>query len=99
MEITRGKKNKKLLITTIIDRCELLKCSGCRNVAGDFCNLFNHYPFDGNEIPKHFIWNLNINSILYPNVETGVMEKLLTDGDLKFEFYVDRQNRKAERHF
>ena len=41
LEITRGKKNKKLLITTIIDRCELLKCSGCRNVAGDFCNLFN----------------------------------------------------------
>ena len=53
---------------------------------------FNHYPFDGNEIPEHFIWNLNINSILYPNVETGVMEKLLTDGGLKFEFYVDRQN-------
>ena len=53
---------------------------------------FNHYPFDGNEIPEHFIWNLNINSILYPNVETGVMEKLLTDGDLKFELYVDRQN-------
>lgn len=53
---------------------------------------FNYYPFDGNEIPEHFIWNLNINSILYPNVETGVMEKLLTDGDLKFELYVDRQN-------
>ena len=53
---------------------------------------FNYYPFDGNEIPEHFIWNLNINSILYPNVETGVMEKLLTDGGLKFEFYVDRQN-------
>lgn len=53
---------------------------------------FNRYPFDGNEIPQHFIWSLKINSILYPNVETGVMEKLLTDGDLKFEFYVDRQN-------
>lgn len=53
---------------------------------------FNYYPFDGNEIPEHFIWNLNINSILYPNAETGVMEKLLTDGGLKFEFYVDRQN-------
>lgn len=53
---------------------------------------FNYYPFDGNEIPEHFIWSLKINSILYPNVETGVMEKLLTDGDLKFEFYVDRQN-------
>ena len=39
--MTRGKKNKELLITTIIDKCELLKCSGCRNVAGDFCNLFN----------------------------------------------------------
>lgn len=53
---------------------------------------FNRYPFDGNEIPQHFIWSLKINSILYPNVETGVMEKLLTDGDLKFELYVDRQN-------
>ena len=53
---------------------------------------FNLYPFDGNEIPEHFIWSLKINSILYPNVETGVMEKLLTDGDLKFELYVDRQN-------
>ena len=53
---------------------------------------FNLYPFDGNEIPQHFIWSLKINSILYPNVETGVMEKLLTDGDLKFELYVDRQN-------
>ena len=53
---------------------------------------FNYYPFDGNEIPEHFIWSLKINSILYPNVETGVMEKLLTDGDLKFELYVDRQN-------
>ena len=53
---------------------------------------FNRYPFDGNEIPEHFIWSLKINSILYPNVETGVMEKLLTDGDLKFELYVDRQN-------
>lgn len=53
---------------------------------------FNRYPFDGNEIPEHFIWSLKINSILYPNVETGVMEKLLTDGGLKFEFYVDRQN-------
>lgn len=53
---------------------------------------FNYYPFDGNEIPEHFIWSLKINSILYPNVETGVMEKLLTDGGLKFEFYVDRQN-------
>lgn len=53
---------------------------------------FNRYPFDGNEIPEHFIWGLKINSILYPNVETGVMEKLLTDGDLKFELYVDRQN-------
>ena len=53
---------------------------------------FNYYPFDGNEIPQHFIWSLKINSILYPNVETGVMEKLLTDGDLKFELYVDRQN-------
>ena len=53
---------------------------------------FNRYPFDGNEIPQHFIWSLKINSILYPNVETGVMEKLLTDGGLKFEFYVDRQN-------
>lgn len=60
---------------------------------------FNHYPFDGNEIPEHFIWSLKINSILYPNVETGVMEKLLTDGDLKFESYVGRQNRKVERHF
>ena len=53
---------------------------------------FNLYPFDGNEIPQHFIWSLKINSILYPNVETGGMEKLLTDGDLKFELYVDRQN-------
>lgn len=53
---------------------------------------FNRYPFDGNEIPQHFIWSLKINSILYPNVETGGMEKLLTDGDLKFELYVDRQN-------
>lgn len=53
---------------------------------------FNYYPFGGNEIPEHFIWSLKINSILYPNVETGVMEKLLVDGDLKFEFYVDRQN-------
>ena len=53
---------------------------------------FNRYPFDGNEIPQHFIWSLKINSILYPNVETGVMEKLLTDGDLEFELYVDRQN-------
>lgn len=53
---------------------------------------FNLYPFDGNEIPEHFIWSLKINSILYPNVETGGMEKLLTDGDLKFELYVDRQN-------
>lgn len=53
---------------------------------------FNRYPFDGNEIPQHFIWSLKINSILYPNVETGVMEKLLTDSDLKFELYVDRQN-------
>lgn len=53
---------------------------------------FNYYPFDGNEIPEHFIWSLKINSILYPNVETGGMEKLLTDGDLKFELYVDRQN-------
>lgn len=53
---------------------------------------FNYYLFDGNEIPEHFIWSLKINSILYPNVETGVMEKLLTDGDLKFELYVDRQN-------
>lgn len=53
---------------------------------------FNYYPFDRNEIPEHFIWSLKINSILYPNVETGVMEKLLTDGDLKFELYVDRQN-------
>lgn len=53
---------------------------------------FNRYPFDGNEIPQYFIWSLKINSILYPNVETGVMEKLLTDGDLKFELYVDRQN-------
>ena len=53
---------------------------------------FNRYPFDGNEIPEHFIWSLKINSILYPNDETGVMEKLLTDGDLKFELYVDRQN-------
>ena len=44
LEITRGKKNKKLLITTIIDRCELLKCSGCRNVAGDFCNLLIKFP-------------------------------------------------------
>ena len=31
-------------------------------------------------------------NILYGVVETGVMEKLLTDGDLKFELYVDRQN-------
>lgn len=53
---------------------------------------FNLYPFDGNEIPQHFIWSLKINSILYPNIETGGMEKLLTDGDLKFELYVDRQN-------
>lgn len=53
---------------------------------------FNYYPFGGNEIPEHFIWSLKINSILYPNVETGVMEKLLVDGDLTFEFYVDRQN-------
>lgn len=53
---------------------------------------FNLYPFDGNEIPQHFIWSLKINSILYPNVENGGMEKLLTDGDLKFELYVDRQN-------
>lgn len=53
---------------------------------------FNYYPFGGNEIPEHFIWSLKINSILYPNVETGVMEKLLVDGDLKFEFYVDKQN-------
>ena len=53
---------------------------------------FNYYPFGGNEIPEHFIWSLKINSILYPNVETGGMEKLLVDGDLKFEFYVDRQN-------
>lgn len=38
---------------------------------------FNRYPFDGNEIPQHFIWSLKINSILYPNVETGVNGKIV----------------------
>ena len=38
---------------------------------------FNLYPFDGNEIPEHFIWSLKINSILYPNVETGGNGKIV----------------------